>query len=1323
MPGLKQLNAFTNKLLSLGNETESRMASGEPRRQIPLPPNAKEDDDSGDFIFGLTGSEAPTQDEDDDFLADLGIGEESAKSSDDDFFANLDVDDAATTPKKNNLPSVEDILSDPDAHAADEEPADDFLADLGIPDLPAESPITPEVSSPTENQILQEDSSEPIESIDNPIENIDSIEPELGNSPDPFAGLEESLVADPLINSDSFNNADPFAGLGLDPLDTFENNEPLEGVGPLGDGGDSLDKLEDPFATPIEDVVNNNILEGLETLGEVDSFATSEGEIEEYPDLSDLEMPQEFNLSGDVAGTFENTDTNELVTEDEADPFASIMEEAEIEEEAPRHEEAPVEEPAVEESIPEETEPQIDLSDALAIDDLGGMDLDLSNLMSSVESLLSDTPSEEQAAVSTDDSLETASDFNDSNTFTENDSFDTTDDFGDNNAFAENDSFDTTDDFGDNNTFAENLEETESFSIDENPLAGFDFDDFSAENTDTDATTDFSTSDELDTSLDSPSDESFDTEFPSADSLPSLDDLPHNEDEFDTNIETGDETLDNLDLSDLGLDGDLGSDFGLDGSTESDFGSDFGDDLNLDTAIGGDIPDLDFPETDTTLGDGMDFGDDEFALPTVPTPEELKKTATEAKQGVEFDENFSVGEQVKKQPRKPAQPINPNEFTDEEYKRFIYNLNAYPLNLRIAIEELIVKNEFTDDVVSALIRRIIKKATPRQIASEVGKLIDKPISVPRDFEKRTAEQYELYKQSVEYQIKNRVLPAFFMTIAAGIVGYILFFVGMRFVYEPIHAHILYSQGYDLLELESYPQAEQKFDQAYEKRPMKNWFFTYAAGYREKKQFERARQVYEFGLRVFNNDKQIATEYARMETLDLANYERSEEIVRRHILDFHINDPEGLLLLGDIYLEWATEKDSAKFEDARSQYATLIELYGAKDIYLSRMLRYFIRTDNLREVLPLNDHFFNQKDALSPEDIIELSGYLLEKQFGYLSPTDEYLRTYIEDVYDLLNRALDEADTHPEAYYNMSKYFLYTNNRTAAKDYLNGTLIAFDMYEENRTRKLISKNIDSYRLLGNLFGDEEEYLRAEELYTQAIDMYEREKDVSSLKPNEIYGKLYEDMGNINYFISGDLEMAYIDYNKAITELNDTPTIRYKLGYIEYANGNYLDALNTFIKTSTEAPEDTNLLLAMGNVLALRGDYFASQAYYDMLLTNLETERAQRGVLVPQIETEDGEFVSIYMWAANNSAVTLYRLAQQTGNSAMNAKAMVQFSESSRAWDALTRNPETLVRLDGTNLAAENLRYVIYPRPDFEPEIYTTVNRTLFGEEHLIQSSVR
>ena len=99
-----------------------------------------------------------------------------------------------------------------------------------------------------------------------------------------------------------------------------------------------------------------------------------------------------------------------------------------------------------------------------------------------------------------------------------------------------------------------------------------------------------------------------------------------------------------------------------------------------------------------------------------------------------------------------------------------------------------------------------------------------------------------------------------------------------------------------------------------------------------------------------------------------------------LLSWDYFNEAGLLLLGDVYLDWADE-DPARYEDARRTYATLLEHYGDKDTYLERMLLYFIRVDKLAEVLPLKTHFLadpKRARSLSAEVLAELGGYLLDK---------------------------------------------------------------------------------------------------------------------------------------------------------------------------------------------------------------------------------------------------------------------------------------------------------------------------------------------------------
>lgn len=708
-----------------------------------------------------------------------------------------------------------------------------------------------------------------------------------------------------------------------------------------------------------------------------------------------------------------------------------------------------------------------------------------------------------------------------------------------------------------------------------------------------------------------------------------------------------------------------------------------------------------------------DDGDDQFSIPG------FSDFALEGDAG---DSSLSVPDFSKATSASPKGEKLKNAITDADYKLFLDNIHDYPLNLRIVIEDFVVKNEFTDEVTLEVIEKVVKRVPARQLASHLEKLLDTTISIPRDFERRTVAQYEAYKSSIQYQLKNRIIPGLIVCAALALIGVLLFIFINRFVYRPILADSLYKEGYNLLENSMYPQSEVKFSEAVAVKPKKQWFFKYARAYRERKQYDRARTFYERLLERFDYDKDAGLEYANMEFLDLSNYEKAEEITRRKILDYHINDKDALLLLGDIFLEWGTEKDSAKLSDAFQTYNELIELYGNTDLYSSRLMRYYIRTDNLREVLSLKSYFYEKKNALEAEDLVELSGYLLDKLYGELPVADEYLRTYIEDVRELLNRAITADPTIPEGQYNWGRYFLYTGNNTQAESIFNTALDAFNN-ATTRKPKRIRKQIDTYRMLGELYAEQSEYLLAEETYGNGIALYETEAADSGFKSDSIVGNLYADMADIDYFISGDMDNAFRNYNNAIKNDYDTPSVNYRIGYINYNKKDYSAALSSFIKTISKESDDRHVLLALGNVLSLRQDNYAAQGYYEQLITLLDAERVRYGIMFPQVREDQADIVDLCLKAENNLGVTLNRLAVRTGDSAMNAEAIVHLSESLRAWDALTRNQDTMVRLEGSNLAEQNIKYISYPHSDYESAIYTAIPSVLVGEKRLEQPAAR
>ena len=750
------------------------------------------------------------------------------------------------------------------------------------------------------------------------------------------------------------------------------------------------------------------------------------------------------------------------------------------------------------------------------------------------------------------------------------------------------------------------------------------------------------------------------------------------------------------------------------------------DSLDIDSIVGssdsagGDA----VPEVfDTAELDSADFSD-EPSEPKKSDGEEFPTTEDGFDLYSDFEiEGFTDTEtaEIKKKPavdtvdfsNAPTKPKN--TLTDEEYVKFKENLASYPLNLKVALEEFFADPEFTDDTVFEIVEKVLKKATARSLAGQLEKLTEKSIPIPRDFERRSYAQYEAYKQSFQYQLKNRIIPGAIVAILALLIGFGLFKASVRFIYKPAMATKYYKQGYALLENNEFPQSELKFQEAVSYKPIKKWFFNYARGYREKKQFERAAAMYKKILRYFRQDKQAGLEYAQMELYDRANFALAENIVRREVLDYYVNDADAILLLGDIFMEWA-EVEPEKYELAKEQYLLLIDLYGIQNVYQARMLRYYVHTDKLRDVLVYKNIFYPKQSSLEAADWILLSDYLLERLYGPLSKNNEYLRASIEDVRGMLEMAIKADPTSPVARYNFARYFVYNGYIPQAKSEFE---ICLDLFakQKKRTKKDTYKEINATRMLGEIYSDEREYLKAQDIFTRGIKLFKDENEKSGLEGDENTGILFADMGDIDYFITGDLDTAMENYDSAIKSSYNPPSMRYKMGAISYGRKDFDNALDYFTGIAHEKGDDVNLLLALGNTLSIRGDDFAAQSYYEDLINELDHERRKMGIVSPQNNEDDYALVDSYLKANNNLGVTLYRLAKQTGNSGMYGRAIVKLSESARAWDSLTRNPDTMVRLDGSNLATQNVKYITHPVPEFEPSIYTDIPRILVGDKVL------
>ena len=662
------------------------------------------------------------------------------------------------------------------------------------------------------------------------------------------------------------------------------------------------------------------------------------------------------------------------------------------------------------------------------------------------------------------------------------------------------------------------------------------------------------------------------------------------------------------------------------------------------------------------------------------------------------------------------------QLSQEELSKLERTLSSYPLNLRIACEELIAEQAVAPELMSELIKKLVNGASPKETAALAGKILGKPIPVPKGFEKKTGAELEEEQASFGYIFVHNFLPVlrnFFLGALALIsLGFLIY----QFIYIPSKANGLYKRGYERIGNGEYARANDNFGEAFRIKKIKKWFFMYAEAFRNARQYAYAEQKYDELLRFYPRDKEGALAYANLETYYLYNYEKADRILRENILDYSVDDREALFAQGENFLLWG-DIDPSKLEDARIAFARLMERYGEKDIYLEQMLKYFIRTDNLAQVLPLKDYFMESaKKKISPATLAELGGYLLDKKFEEVRGVPDENIENIEGIRDLLLRAVGMDPLLPESHYHLARYYEHFGNVQDVKTVLERAIRAFDTAPELSAKRLRYR-LDAQRryaqvLLLTVPTDGKYPIIAAEQLIKGIGLYEDALRRRVLARSPEFGRLYADLGDLDYFYQaqGGLESALQYYLSSEVNGWHPPEMVYRMGYVYYHTGNMAEAMNRFFDVSTRLPLNRRLLYTLGNTAFQRGNYYAAQGYYNQLLDLLETEQNRFPTLLPHDRPEHMELAERIMVARNNLGATLAVLAERTGNVNLRTRALVLYSDSSRAWDVLTRNPETLIRLflidtnvTGPNQGLVNTKYTLYPEPGFEPLIYTRIDK--------------
>lgn len=649
---------------------------------------------------------------------------------------------------------------------------------------------------------------------------------------------------------------------------------------------------------------------------------------------------------------------------------------------------------------------------------------------------------------------------------------------------------------------------------------------------------------------------------------------------------------------------------------------------------------------------------------------------------------------------KKARPV---EFTDEQADTLQDTLLSYPLNLRLAIEDIVANNKGSDAQQSDLLWMLVEGASAKDSAKLAGRILKRYIEVPASFTKRTGAAFEAEKGSFRYIFIHSILPVLQVLILVALGAGFIFYLGYSFAYKPLKANSLYTEGLRQLELTKYGESMEFFDRADTLWSMKSWHYRYARGFAKNGQYPRAESMYDRLLASWPRERRAALDYAGMEREQLA-FPKVESVLQTYILGSDYFNKQALIMSAENFLAWADFEEQQYrapdlpaidklYKNARLQLATLMERHGRSDAYLELMLLYFMRTerfsqkDNIKDVLPLATYFTeNKKSGWAASTMAELGEYLLDR--------DE-----TEQVNTVLLAAIDKDGTLPEAHVALAHW-----NRRAGfqADELKAMEYAARFYAEadekmGLTPKRNKSYIESLIRLGELRRLDGRSLDAEDAFNTAIDRYERALEGRQLKRDASYGKAYALLADIYYAERMDFRGALILYSEAEKNGYTTPETDYHRGYIHYMQpaDDGSSALAFFYRAALDTDPSPYLQWATANALFTRDDFFAAQGYYSMLANRLQFELDTIALPSPQTKPSHNEIVELLMMARNNLGVTLYRVSERMGDAKRRAEAMVQFTESAKLFDSLARDQRTMLRSESKNLGFLNLDFVLHP----------------------------
>jgi tetratricopeptide (TPR) repeat protein len=644
-------------------------------------------------------------------------------------------------------------------------------------------------------------------------------------------------------------------------------------------------------------------------------------------------------------------------------------------------------------------------------------------------------------------------------------------------------------------------------------------------------------------------------------------------------------------------------------------------------------------------------------------------------------------------PEPSEEKFRPVSLSEAQADRLQDSLLSFPLNLRVAIEDILANGRGSEAQQSKLVWALVDGVGAEDIADLAGRVLKRRIPIPKGREKRTGAALEAEKGSLAYAFVHTFLPVIKIGLLVLAVAAALGYLGWRFVYVPLASDSLYRRGYQHIAEDRYPEAETDFAKATEMREFINWYYRYADAYAAKRQYILAEKKYAALIDAHPKERKGIIAWARLEKEQL-KFEEAVEVLKgaarnangkiptgkTGLLSWDYFNEEGLLLLGDVYLDWS-EEAPVKYEDARRTYAFLIERYGYKDLYLERMLLYFIRTDRLSEVLPLKAHFLAdpERTDLDAAVLAELGGYLLDKDI-------------LEDVRAILLTAAKKDPAEPEAHYHLARYFRRAGDPTEERKSLDNAVRSFSALPGLGGRRT-GMYIDSLIWRARFLARAKEWLSAERDYATAATAYEKALELRRVKRGGRFGEAYAGLADVAYWQRDDLASALALYGQAAANGFTTADTSYKRGNILYRTGRYAESLEQFFEAGAGNFMSPYLAYAFGSALYARNDLFSAEAYFRKASAAMEKELADVGEPAPQERPSEIEILKLYIQSENNLGVALYRSAARSGDARRRNQAMTALTHAVRLYDQLSQAPSALEGAEPRNLGLKNMNTLL------------------------------